>query len=85
MSAGDLGCQELVELVTDYLEDRLPRGQRRRFERHLLECEGCVTYVEQMRETIRLVGRSAAADPERVPGLELLLDAFRDWKREQLA
>jgi anti-sigma factor RsiW len=83
MSVDDLACQELVELVTAYLEDRLPRRQRRRFERHLLECEGCVNYVEQMRETIRLVGRSAVADPERLPGIEVLLDAFRDWKREQ--
>ena len=85
MSVDDLACQELVELVTDYLEGRLPLGERRRFEHHLGECEPCVDYVEQMRETIRLVARSAAADPERLPGVELLLDAFRDWKREQLA
>jgi len=85
MSADDLACQELVELVTSYLEGRLPRGERRRFERHLGECEPCVHYVEQMRETIRLVGRSATGDPERVPGIDRLLDAFRDWNREQPA
>ena len=55
-AAAYLSCQELVELVTDYLEDRLPPAERERFEGHLALCPGCDTYVEQMRETIRLTG-----------------------------
>ena len=36
MSAGrDISCQEIVELVTDYLEDALPRDERKAFEQHL--------------------------------------------------
>src|SRR4051812_45684181 len=47
-----LTCRELVELVTDYLEDALGAGDRARFEAHLRACEGCSAYLGQMRSTI---------------------------------
>jgi anti-sigma factor RsiW len=72
-------CQELVELVTDYLENRLPRPERRRFEQHLVGCEGCFNYLEQMQETIRLVGR-LREDSIPPRARERLLWALRDWK-----
>ena len=75
----ELTCVELVELVTDYLEDALPRRERRRFERHIAGCDGCTSYVEQMRMTKRLLGRI----PEESippPARDALLHAFRDWK-----
>jgi anti-sigma factor RsiW len=53
----DLTCQQAVELVTDYLEGRLGRRQRRRFERHLRGCDNCGRYLDQIRETIRLAGQ----------------------------
>ena len=34
----ELTCQELVELVTDYLEDALSPAERVRFEEHLIVC-----------------------------------------------
>ena len=75
-----LSCQELVELVTDYLEDALPADERARFERHIGSCGGCTRYLEQMRTTIRVTGElrpdDLSADAERT-----LLDAFRGWKR----
>ena len=74
----DLTCRELVELVTDYLEGRLPRADRFRFERHIAACDGCTTYLEQMRETIRLVGELREEDVT-APAREALLTAFRDW------
>lgn len=52
-----LDCNVLVELVTDYFEHALDRGTRQAFEAHLTECDGCVNYVEQMRETVRITGR----------------------------
>jgi anti-sigma factor RsiW len=51
-----LSCQELVELVTDYLEDALPSEERTRFEAHLAECGNCQQYLHQMRRTIELTG-----------------------------
>jgi anti-sigma factor RsiW len=78
MSAIELTCQELVELVTDYLEDELPPAERARFEAHLRGCGGCATYVEQIRTTIALTGRVHEDDlsPTTRAGI---LAAFRDW------
>jgi anti-sigma factor RsiW len=58
----ELVCQQMVELITDYLEGALSRSQRRRFEAHLAGCEHCTEYLEQMRATIRLTGRLRAED-----------------------
>jgi len=75
----ELTCAELVELVTDYLEGRLPDRERRRFDEHLTGCDGCTAYVEQMRTTITVAGRVPA--PELPPELqERLLEAFRGWR-----
>jgi anti-sigma factor RsiW len=75
----DLTCRELVELVTDYLEDALSASERRRFETHLADCEGCRRYVEQMRTTVSLAQH--AADPQQRPEMAALLEAFRGYKR----
>ena len=75
----DLACRELVELVSDFLEDALPATERERFEAHLAECEGCDAYVEQVRATIRLAGRAAAL--EEPGGTAALLELFRDFRR----
>ena len=74
-----LSCQELVELVTDYLEDALSPGERARFEDHIGRCGKCTVYLEQMRLTIRMVGELT---PETISSEaeQVLLEAFRDWK-----
>ncbi len=56
MSEREITCQELVELVTEYLDDSLPPDRRLLFEEHLAFCSACGTYLEQMRLTIRLTG-----------------------------
>jgi anti-sigma factor RsiW len=76
----DLACNELVELVTDYLESALPPAERARFDAHLTECPDCVEYVAQMHRTIVAVGLSAV-ELERTPAVTALLQVFRDWKR----
>ena len=48
----DIACRELVELVTDYLEDALDPAAAAAVERHLALCPHCQRYLEQMRETI---------------------------------
>ena len=81
MTAGaeQLSCQELVELVTNYLEGALPEGERASFEDHIQRCTGCLEYVEQMRATIQLTGSLSPADVS--PEAErTLIDAFRNWK-----
>jgi anti-sigma factor RsiW len=73
-----MACQELVELVSDYLEGALTRRDRRRFERHIAGCPHCTEYLEQMRVTIRVAG---ALTEDTVPQhvLDDLQRAFRDW------
>jgi anti-sigma factor RsiW len=72
-------CQQLVELVTDYLEDALTPEERVRFDAHLEVCPGCVTYLEQIRTTMQLVRR--ADELEERPEVAGLLELFRDYKR----
>ena len=79
-SAQHVTCQEVVELVNDYLEQSLPVTDATLFEQHLNFCEGCVVYVDQIRSTVAAVGR---VQEEHVPpeARERLLAAFREWKR----
>ncbi len=75
----DLSCRELVELVTDYLEDRLPPEERTRFELHVGYCGGCRVYLDQIRALARAAGRLTE---ESIPAeaRQELLQAFRSWK-----
>lgn len=74
----DLVCQQVVEMVTAYLEDALARSDRRRFEKHLAGCPHCTEYLAQMRETIRLAGRLTPEDlsPEMRSDLT---EVYRRW------
>lgn len=73
-------CQEVVELVTDYLERALPADETALVEQHLNFCEGCVWYVDQMSATVGALGRIEEADvpPET---RDKLMTAFREWRR----
>ena len=75
-----LSCQELIELVTDYVEGTLSPADQARFESHLGVCADCHHYLDQMRETILLVGALAEQDiPDEAK--EQLLYTFRSWKQ----
>ena len=77
----DLTCAEVVELVTEYLEGGLSAPERERFEEHLGVCDWCVTYLEQMRQTIGSTGRLGEEDLD--PRLQdALIEVFRGWKAE---
>jgi len=77
----ELRCQEVVELLTAYLEDTMPPAERVALEQHLLDCRGCLSYLEQLRTTIRLTGRLRLTE-EAVPPQTMasLLAAFRAWR-----
>lgn len=70
-------CREVVELVTGYLEGRMAPGDRERFEMHLVICDPCVTYLEQMRLTVVAAGaldEPPMSDEQR----DSLVAAFRE-------
>jgi anti-sigma factor RsiW len=72
-------CQQVVEVVTDYLEGRMAPDERTEFEQHLVYCGGCRTYLQQIRQTIALAGaaKDEALSPEKQ---EELVRLFRGWK-----
>ena len=74
--AHELACIELVELVTDYFEGAVSVSERGRIEHHLSSCDGCTTYVEQMRITIAAAG---GMPPDHMPPamVRRLLQVFR--------
>ena len=76
----DLPCQQIVELVTDYLEGAMDAPLRASFEAHLAGCPHCTHYLEQIEGTIRVAGTIRAEDlsPDFRAGL---IAAFREFRR----
>jgi anti-sigma factor RsiW len=74
----ELNCDDLVELVTDYLDGVLDEQTERRVSDHLAGCDGCTTYVDQIRQTVATL-RSSPADVALTEQVrDALLAAFRD-------
>ncbi len=74
-----LNCQQITELVTDYVEGRLSLGRRLAFQLHLGMCRDCRRYLRQMRATAKALGR---LPPEPVPAdvKQQLMARFKNWK-----
>lgn len=79
MSARPMDCNELVELVTAYLEEALDEETRVRFDVHLQACDGCENYLQQFRVSVATLGkiREDQLDPAF---RDRLLTAFRHWR-----
>ena len=75
-----LTCQEVVELVTEYLENTLLPEMRKRLEEHVVECSGCENYIEQVRLTVDMLCYIAKESAFPATKQELLR-LFRDWKK----
>ena len=76
----DYTCQEVVALASEYLERTMTAEQVTAFELHLNFCDGCSSFVEQVRATAATARRLTADEiPEEMK--VKLLAAFREWKR----
>jgi len=77
-----LSCREVVELVTDLLENALAPARRADMIDHLRECGDCLRYVAQLQITGRLL---ADLPVERLTPSErdTLLGAYRLWRAAQ--
>jgi anti-sigma factor RsiW len=78
MSADEMTCRELVELVTEYLDGALSAPDLRRFEDHLADCPGCRTYLQQMQQTVRTLGQ-LSEETIQPQVRDELLQRFRRW------
>jgi anti-sigma factor RsiW len=81
-SEREITCQELTEVLTDYLEGAMPVADRLRLEAHLAICEGCASYVTQMRQTIRTM-RNLRSEQVEATVPDDVLEAFRAWRRNE--
>jgi anti-sigma factor RsiW len=79
LRAPRLTCREIVELLSDYLEDALPARERARVDAHLQTCPECTAYLTQLRATIGALGR-LREDDVPPPIRERLVAAFRGWR-----
>jgi anti-sigma factor RsiW len=75
-------CREAVGLVSDYLDGSLALDARRRFEKHLAECEHCTEYVKQIQVAVAASGQVRAEDLDPL-AREALLDLYRRWRDDQ--
>ncbi|HEY0756501.1 MAG TPA: zf-HC2 domain-containing protein [Ktedonobacteraceae bacterium] len=81
-AANGISCQEVVEIVTDYLENALLPEKRVQLEEHVEGCEGCTNYIGQIRMTIGML-RNLAQEPVFPATREELLQVFRQWKNSE--
>jgi anti-sigma factor RsiW len=77
MTPRDIACNELVELLTEYLEGTLPAAEVAAIEAHLVSCEGCRRYLDQMRATIAALG-SVPVETLSDDAIDTLLATFTD-------
>jgi hypothetical protein len=74
----EVTCRQFVELVTEYFEGALEPRTMGQVEEHLVLCDWCSTYVEQMHATIAsLRGLVVQGSPEPPDSVLALLRARR--------
>ena len=78
VSGEEVTCQQFVELITDYFEGALAPRTQTLVEEHLVMCDWCVTYLEQMQATIAAL-RELHEEPPSEPS-ESVLSALRARK-----
>ncbi len=75
-----LSCQEITELVTDYVEGAMSTEERLRFETHIGLCRHCRAYLNQMRDTAKMLER-LTEQPVPEPVMDELREKLREWKK----
>ena len=74
----DPKCQQVVELMNDYLGHVLSEEDRILFEKHLYTCPPCTTYLAQIRTVVNVAGSLGDTPPSESVEQELL-SLFRSW------
>jgi putative zinc finger protein len=72
-------CIEVVELATEFIEGSLTPQEATLFELHLNFCDGCDSFLDQIRRTSELA-RELSEDEVPDDVKSGLMAAFRDWR-----
>ena len=60
-------CRDAIEMIADFLDRSLARGEVQHLERHLRNCQACHAYLNTYRKTRRLVGKASRVEmPDEV-------------------
>ena len=78
-----LTCQQVVELITDYLEGALDEQRHAEVARHLSECDDCLIYASQLQLTGRLLA-SVPAATLTADDRAALIATYREWAMRQV-
>jgi len=75
-------CQQVVELVTAYVEGTLDPRDHKRLAAHFAACDHCDAYLEQIRATVAVAG---AIEPEQLSDEAVadLTAVFQAWAAER--
>jgi predicted anti-sigma-YlaC factor YlaD len=71
VATDEVTCQQFVELITDYFEGTLAPRRLSQIEEHLVMCDWCVTYLEQMQATLTALAELRVPPPARPPASAL--------------
>jgi len=75
----EVTCREFVELVGDYMERALPEERLELVEEHLVLCDACKLYLEQIETTVEALPAVAERQRPEPETERALLAAFREW------
>lgn len=57
LGGGEVDCDEVLRLSSDYLEEELPAAKQSAIQFHLGKCGPCKAFVETLASTIGLLSR----------------------------
>ncbi len=82
-SAEDTSCEEILDLLPDYLNHRLSAAEVVRVSRHLAQCEDCcaeLAMLVKLRSTVRLEGNE---NEKRCRCASFAFDLVREAEKQQ--
>jgi anti-sigma factor RsiW len=77
MSALNRRCDDVLSVMTAYLEGQMPPDERTQLETHIVYCPGCSGYLAQLRATAEDL-RELPVENIDAGERELLVEAFRE-------
>jgi len=54
MQEESYGCQEVVQLLSDYIDDECAPGVRSLVDAHLADCPNCMAFVNTLRKSVAM-------------------------------